>query len=205
MMAAAAGATSTVLGEEVEISTPEVRDIETVADAVALGEGAPHATGVDAHARRRAVPARAARPEGVRPEDDARARRPRARSSSPAATATDAAAEAGPDEILRGVPLRVCAEIGRATMPMADAVSLPDGRAHRARPRRRRARRRPRQRPPLRDRPARARRRRVGRPHRGGPPRRIRSSPDHVNLDREELTTWHECSSWTTPRSCARW
>jgi flagellar motor switch protein FliN/FliY len=33
----------------------------------------------------------------------------------------------GPDEILRGVELRVCAEIGRATMPLAQAVSLPSG------------------------------------------------------------------------------
>jgi flagellar motor switch protein FliN/FliY len=35
--------------------------------------------------------------------------------------------EAGPEEILRGVQLRVCAEIGRATMPLAQAVALPSG------------------------------------------------------------------------------
>ena len=29
--------------------------------------------------------------------------------------------------ILRGVPLRVCAEIGRARMPLASAVALPPG------------------------------------------------------------------------------
>ena len=126
MMAAAAGATSTVLGEEVEISTPEVRDIETVADAIALGEGAPHATGVtlmlDGEPCRlvQLVP-KAFVLKMTRALDDLNAFDYQAGGGDAPVVQT------GPDDILRGVPLRVCAEIGRATMPMADAVSLPDG------------------------------------------------------------------------------
>ena len=127
MMAAAAGATSSVLGQEVEISTPEVRDIETVADAVALGEGAPHATAVrltlDGEPCKivQLVP-KAFVLKMTRALDDLNAQE-----ALGGGDGEDAEAEAGPDEILRGVPLRVCAEIGRAVMPMADAVSLPDG------------------------------------------------------------------------------
>jgi len=125
MMAAAAGATSTVLGEEVEISTPEVRDIETVADAAALGEGAPHATGVmltiDGEPARlvQLVP-KAFVLKMTRALDDLQA-------TEIGAGGDDTFVDGGPDEILRGVQLRVCAEIGRATMPLAQAVSLPSG------------------------------------------------------------------------------
>ncbi len=128
MMAAAAGATSTVLGQEVEISTPEVRDIETVADAVALGEGAPHATAValtlDGEPCKivQLVP-KAFVLKMTRALDDLNAQE----ALGGGGDGEEAEAEAGPDEILRGVPLRVCAEIGRAVMPMADAVSLPEG------------------------------------------------------------------------------
>ena len=129
MMAAAAGATSTVLGEEVEISTPELHDIETVADAIALGEGAPHSTAValtmDGEPCRiiQLVP-KAFVLKMTRALDDMAAVE-----LAGAGAGADAAAavESGPDDILRGVPLRVCAEIGRATMPMADAVALPEG------------------------------------------------------------------------------
>lgn len=126
MMAAAAGATSTVLGEEVEISTPELHDIETVADAVALGEGAPHSTAValtmDGEPCRiiQLVP-KAFVLKMTRALDDLAA------VELAGGDDEDDAVETGPDEILRGVPLRVCAEIGRAVMPMSDAVSLPDG------------------------------------------------------------------------------
>jgi flagellar motor switch protein FliN/FliY len=125
MMAAAAGATSTVIGQEVEISTPEVRELETVADAIAIGEGAQHATGVtlmlDGEPCRlvQLVP-KAFVLKMTRALDDMNAVEMGDGSES-------AMPQAGPDDILRGVPLRVCAEIGRAVMPMADAVSLPDG------------------------------------------------------------------------------
>jgi flagellar motor switch protein FliN/FliY len=128
MMAAAAGATSSVLGEEVEISTPELHDIETVADAVALGEGAPHSTAValtmDGEPCRiiQLIP-KAFVLKMTRALDDLNA----VEMSGGGVDGEAAPANTGPDDILRGVPLRVCAEIGRATMPMADAVSLPDG------------------------------------------------------------------------------
>jgi flagellar motor switch protein FliN len=126
MMAAAAGATGTVLGEQVEISTPEVRDIETVADAAALGDGAPYATGVmlaiDGEPARlvQLVP-KAFVMKMTRALDDLAA------TEMSAGDEAETVVEGGPDEILRGVQLRVCAEIGRATMPMAQAVSLPAG------------------------------------------------------------------------------
>jgi flagellar motor switch protein FliN/FliY len=125
MMAAAAGATSTVLGQEVEISTPEVRELETVAEAIAIGENAQHATGVtlmlDGEPSRlvQLVP-KAFILKMTRALDDLNA-------VEMGDGAVSAIPQAGPDDILRGVPLRVCAEIGRAVMPMADAVSLPEG------------------------------------------------------------------------------
>jgi flagellar motor switch protein FliN/FliY len=130
MMAAAAGATSAVLGEEVQISTPEVRDVETVADALALIEGAPNAIGVSLTLA--GEPCRLVQliPKAfvlkmTRALDDLAAVE---MSGGDGAGGAGGLVEAGgPDDILRGIPLRVCAEIGRATMPMAEAVSLPDG------------------------------------------------------------------------------
>jgi flagellar motor switch protein FliN/FliY len=127
MMAAAAGATSRVLGSDVEISTPEVRDVETVADAVALADGAPHATGVTLSLQ--GEPCRLVQlvPKAfvlkmTRALDDLAATE-----VAEGGRLVGASAEDGPDDVLRGVPLRVCAEIGRASMPMAEAVSLPVG------------------------------------------------------------------------------
>ncbi len=127
MMAAAAGATSRVLGSEVEISTPEVRDVETVADAVALADGAPHATGVTLTlagepCRLVQLVPKAFVLKMTRALDDLAATEvgEGGRMAAPAG-------EDGPDDVLRGVPLRVCAEIGRASMPMAEAVTLPHG------------------------------------------------------------------------------
>lgn len=124
MMGAAAGATGAVLDDTVAISEVEVRDIETVADAIALGDSAPHATVVSLTLDGEPCKLVNLVPKAfvlkmTRALDDLRA-------------VALASAEAdgnvnGPSDILRGVPLRVCAEIGRATMPMADAVSLPDG------------------------------------------------------------------------------
>jgi flagellar motor switch protein FliN len=129
MTAAAAGATSTVLGAEVEISTPEVRDIESVADALALGEGAPHATSVAVTlagepCRLVQLVPKAFVVKMTRALDDLAATE---LPGAGGAEAAAAAAERGTDDILRGVQLRVCAEIGRATMPLNQAVSLPDG------------------------------------------------------------------------------
>jgi flagellar motor switch protein FliN len=128
MMAAAAGATSTVLGQEVEISTPEVRDVTSVADALALGEGATHATSVPLTiagepCRLVQLVPKAFVVKMTRALDDLAATELTPGGEEPGASA----GEAGPDQILRGVQLRVCAEIGRATMPLTRAVSLPEG------------------------------------------------------------------------------
>jgi flagellar motor switch protein FliN len=126
MMAAAAGATSTVLGADVEISTPEVTDIASVADALALGEGAPQATRValtvaGEPCRLVQLVPKAFVVKMTRALDDLAA------TELPGAGEGADARTRGADDILRGVPLRVCAEIGRATMPLNQAVSLPDG------------------------------------------------------------------------------
>lgn len=128
MMAAAAGATSKVLGDEVEISTPEVRDVVTVEDALLLGEGAPHATGVTFSlagepCRLVQLVPKAFVLKMTRALDDMNAvELGTGADGTPVFTG-----EGSPDEILRSVQLRVCAEIGRATMPMSDAVSRPAG------------------------------------------------------------------------------
>lgn len=128
MMAAAAGATSKVLGDEVEISTPEVRDVVTVEDALLLGEGAPHAAGVTFSlagepCRLVQLVPKAFVLKMTRALDDMNAvELGQGGDGTPVFTG-----EGSPDEILRSVQLRVCAEIGRATMPMSDAVSRPAG------------------------------------------------------------------------------
>lgn len=129
MMAAAAGATSKVLGDEVEISTPEVRDVTTVEDALLLGEGAPHATGVTFSlagepCRLVQLVPKAFVLKMTRALDDMNAVEIGGGGGpeGPVMTGTGS-----PHDILRSVQLRVCAEIGRATMPMSDAVSRPAG------------------------------------------------------------------------------
>jgi flagellar motor switch protein FliN/FliY len=128
MMAAAAGATSTVLGDEVEISTPEVRDIATEEDAQLLGEGAPHVIGVSftlagEPCRLVQLVPKAFVLKMTRALDDL-AQVELGASGDEAETPTGAGS---PDDILRSVQLRVCAEIGRARMPLAEAVTRPPG------------------------------------------------------------------------------
>jgi len=124
MMRAAAEATGGLLGEDVQVGAPEVRDLETVGDALALGEGAPYACGVTitlagepcrlVHLVPKVFVLKMTRAledfhmGELGPDEDA-----------------DHAG--GPDEVLRGVRLRVCAEIGRASMPLSQAVTLPHG------------------------------------------------------------------------------
>ncbi len=129
VMAAAAAATSGVLGQEVGVSPPRVRDVATAEDALALAAGAPHATRVEltvaGHPCRlvqlvpKAFVLRMTRALDERAALDA---------ASPAGDGARAAA-AGPTRelLLQRVSLRVSAEIGRATMPLARAVGLPAG------------------------------------------------------------------------------
>ena len=129
MIAAAAGATSAVLGQEVEISTPDVRDLATAEDALSLGGDAPHATRVEltiaGHPCRlvQLVP-KAFVVKMTRALDN------RAALDVSAAPAPEADADEdapGPEQLFQRVTLRVSAEIGRAAMPLARAVGLPAG------------------------------------------------------------------------------
>jgi flagellar motor switch protein FliN/FliY len=127
MMAAAAGATSAVLGQEVEISTPAVREIATEAEALALVEPAAHATRVELTVagepcRLVQLVPKAFIVKMTRALDDLSAVE-----DPPDGTPGPAAGAGSPGALLRGVALRVSAEIGRASMPLADAVSVPAG------------------------------------------------------------------------------
>jgi flagellar motor switch protein FliN/FliY len=130
MMAQAAMATSTVLGTEVEISTPDTRTF-TAADEVAEAYPAtPHAVRVNFQIC--GEPARLVQlvPNAfvVRMSsalDDLGAE------VAPAAAATGSPAAAPPTSrsvpSLAGIPVRVWAELGRARMPSAQVVGLPSG------------------------------------------------------------------------------
>ncbi len=126
MMAAAAGATSTVLGEEVDISPPETRFFATPSEAADAYELTPHVTTVgftllgepcrlvqlvpNAFVVRMKeafdeLDAQAAADGRARPEDGERIS----------------------SESVRAVPVRVWAELGRTQMPVGRAVGLATG------------------------------------------------------------------------------
>jgi flagellar motor switch protein FliN/FliY len=128
MMAAAAAATATVLGQEVDISTPEVRVVTSARDAL---------TSVVAGAAVVAVPfdvlGHACRLVQVVPHafvvrmtralDDLEAEAAGATEEVSAVTH-----EAGlPADVLGGISVRVAAEVGRATMTIRRAVNLAPG------------------------------------------------------------------------------
>ncbi|HWT24787.1 MAG TPA: FliM/FliN family flagellar motor switch protein [Solirubrobacteraceae bacterium] len=128
MMASAAGATSAVLGTEVEIGVPETRTFMTADEAIAAYAPTPHAT-------RGAVsvcgePCRLVQlvPNAfvvrmTRALDEISAEVPvpdggRGRGGAGAGAGTPS---------LAGIPVRVWAELGRAQMPSAQVVGLPTG------------------------------------------------------------------------------
>lgn len=124
MMAAAAGATSKVLGEEVEIGTPTTRTIVSVADAAGLYEKAPHSTTVafsifgESCRLVQLVPnafvVRMGRALGEQEGELLGEQQP----GAPGAFGGD---------VLRDVSLRVWAELGRARLPVGKAVGLSPG------------------------------------------------------------------------------
>jgi flagellar motor switch protein FliN/FliY len=134
LLAAVTAATEKAFGEKLTTAPPEVRDVETVGDVLALGQGAQD--GIRVSLTLAGEPCRlihlfpapqeepAPAPEPVVEEDPLDVELEAAPAPEPVAFVP---APATPDEIIRGVKLRVCAEIGRATMPVADAVSLPGG------------------------------------------------------------------------------
>ena len=125
MMASAAGATTSVLGTEVEISVPETRSFATSDQALGAYERTPHAPGVafsicgepgrlvqllpNAFIVRMTSELDELGAEYAAPEPGA---------------AGDAHAET---PSLSGIPVRVWAELGRARLPSADVVTLPTG------------------------------------------------------------------------------
>jgi flagellar motor switch protein FliN len=124
MMASAAGATSAVLGTEVEISAPHTQTFGTAEEALGVYPPAPHVTSAsftvcgEPSRLVQLVPnafvvrmAGALDEIGVEHVDDER----------PAAGAP------GQRPSLAGIPVRVWAELGRADMPTADVVGLPPG------------------------------------------------------------------------------
>jgi flagellar motor switch protein FliN len=126
MMAAAAGATSVVLGEEIDISTPETRFFATPAEAADAYELTPHATTVgftllgEPCRLVQLVPnAFVVRMKEAFDELDAQA-------------AADGRARPGDGErissdAVRAVPVRGWARFGRTRMPVGRAVGLATG------------------------------------------------------------------------------
>ena len=126
MMAAAAGATTSVLGEEVEISPPETHFFSTPEEADDAFEQSPYMTSV--HFTVLGEPCRLVQlvPNAFI------VRMTRALADLEAETLVAGGGAGGteggvPPESVRGIPVRVWAELGRVRMPVGRAVSLPSG------------------------------------------------------------------------------
>jgi flagellar motor switch protein FliN len=126
MMASAAIATSSVLGTEVQIGTPETRTFTDAGEARDAYPSTPHAVRatftvcgepcqlIQLVPNAFVVRMTAALDEVV---PDLRAEEPAAAPGEPAAARPS----------LAGIPVRVWAELGRARMPSADVVGMPSG------------------------------------------------------------------------------
>jgi flagellar motor switch protein FliN/FliY len=136
MMASAAIATSSVLGTDVEIGTPETRMFTDAAEALDAYPKTPHAVraslsvcGEPCRLLQLVPNAFVVRMESALDELGAEI----APTAEPAAARAAAAAKGtggrGPIGIpsLAGIPVRVWAELGRAQMPSAQVVGLPSG------------------------------------------------------------------------------
>lgn len=125
MMAAAAAATSTVLGEEVDIGVPETRLFSAVGDIVDAYELTPHLLTVTF-----TVLGEPCKFVQLVPNAFVM-RMSKALSELAAEVATAPDQVAGGDHVaedaIRRVPVRVWAELGRTRMPIAQAVGLPAG------------------------------------------------------------------------------
>jgi flagellar motor switch protein FliN len=137
-MAAAAAAISVVLGQEIEISTPDTRVLEEPGSAADIYGTAPHATSTtfviagEACRLIQLVPA-AFVVRMVRAMDELSAEhtpdRPAGGSAGgDAASGADATPHSQAlQDVLGGISLRVWAELGRARMPLGSALGLPVG------------------------------------------------------------------------------
>ena len=125
MMASAAGATTSVLGTEVEISVPETRSFATSEEALGAYERAPHATRVAF-----SICGEPGRLVQLLPNAFIVRMTSALDELGAEHTAPDPAAvgHVNPDApSLSGIPVRVWAELGRARLPSADVVTLPTG------------------------------------------------------------------------------
>lgn len=136
-MAAAAAAIGVVLGQEIEISTPDTRVLEDPGSAEDIYGSAPHATSTtfliagEACRLIQLIPA-AFVVRMVRAMDELSAERTDDRPVGSAAGGTASAVDASPhslalQEALGGISLRVWAELGRARMSLGSALGLPVG------------------------------------------------------------------------------
>ena len=132
MMATAAGAISTVLGTEVEIGTPETRTFVSEAETQGAYPASPHmvraAFSVCGEPCRlvQLVPnAFVVRMDRALDELGAETAPSPGSGAAPAAAAAAHSPLGAPS--LAGIPVRVWAELGRASMPTADVVGLPHG------------------------------------------------------------------------------
>jgi flagellar motor switch protein FliN/FliY len=135
MMAAAANATSAVLGTEVEIAPPDTRVLTSLAErSRATRRGPRHERRL--HRLRRAVPARPAGPERVRDAHDASALDEQGTeqlsgdaglSALGIAGRAEAGQERALDDALRDIRVRVWAELGRTRVSLGAAPQLPPG------------------------------------------------------------------------------
>jgi len=138
-MAAAAGAIGVVLGQEIEISSPDTRVLDDPASATDIYGSAPHAISTtfviagEACRLIQLVPAafvvRMARAIDERSAEQSAAAGPVNGSS---AAGDSAGADTTPhslalEEALGAISLRVWAELGRAQMPLGSALGLPVG------------------------------------------------------------------------------
>jgi flagellar motor switch protein FliN/FliY len=127
MMATAAAAISTALGTEVEIGPPETRTFAAAADATGAYPATPHA--VRAAFSVCGEPCRLVQlvPNAfVVRMDEALDDIGELSAAAPGAPASGSGSVTAVPS-LAGIPVRVWAELGRATMPTAEVVGLPSG------------------------------------------------------------------------------
>jgi flagellar motor switch protein FliN len=133
MMASAAGATTAVLGTEVEIGVPETRNFTSTEAAIDAYARTPHATraavsvcGEPCRLVQLVPNAFVVRMTRALDELGSELAAPDAGASAPSGgAASDAAGDGSPS--LAGISVRVCAELGRARMASAQIVGMPAG------------------------------------------------------------------------------
>ncbi len=128
MMAAAAAATSVVLGQQVEISPPDTRVLESGVNPASLYASAPHATSTTfliggEHARLIQLVPSGFVMRMARAIDDAEGRA----TSNGEGESDSGESTIGLVDALTGINLRVWAELGRTRLPLGEALALPLG------------------------------------------------------------------------------